>query len=384
MVKIYDDVSSIRELIDKHDQICLYGAGASCKLLLLAYWKDVLKGHVGCIIDADPGLSESFVRIADNGVYITSPGEDIEPTEESTQSDVDEIEIRSSTDVISESGDSQLVILLTPAFSATLIEYLDELVQFDGAKVYLLPMLCYSQKSKNFSLKSSNESLIPKIIHYFWIGGNEIPEEYKKNIEGWKRLNPDYEIRCWNEDNYDFNRIPYTREAYNSGRENLMFVTDYARMDVLYRYGGIYLDTDVELLKSLDELLYNNAFIGIEENAQLNSGSAIGAVAGHPMIRKLMDIYEDRHFFDENGNPRITYNTFFETKCFIENGYRMVNEYQTVCDMVCFPREVFLPICYAGLEDCFSEKTVSIHRINPEKQKLHRQKYEQWKNRVHA
>ena len=359
MVQIYDDVSSVEELIDKHDQICLYGAGASCKLFLLAYWKDELKGHVRCIIDANRELSGTTIKI-----------------------DSDEIEIRSPEDFVTDNDSGEMVLLLTPAFSSILIEYLDGLKQFDGACIYLLPMLCHGQKPVGFPFRSSEEQLIPKIIHYFWFGGGEIPEEYKRNIDGWKRLNPNYEIRCWNEDNYDFNRIPYTREAYSSGRENLMFVTDYARMDVLYKYGGIYIDTDVELLKPMDDLLYNKAFVGIEENAQINSGSAIGAMPGHPMIKRLMELYEDRHFVDEEGNPKITYNTFYETKCFIENGYKMINEYQTVCDMVCFPREVFLPICYAGLDDCFTERTVTVHRINPEKQKKHREAYINWKDRI--
>lgn len=358
MVEIYNDVSSIEELVEKHNEIYLYGAGASCRLLLMSYWKDVLKGHVKCIIDVNKKLSGTSVNIGTDRVII----KDIES-------------------ILNEHKENK-VLLLTPAFSSMLIEQLDNENAFDGAKVYLLPMICHRQHDESYSLRNKSEMIIPKIIHYFWIGGKSLPEEYQKNIDGWKKLNPDYEIRCWNEDNYNFDSTAYMQEAYKSGREYLMFVTDYARLDVLYRYGGIYLDTDVELMKPLDELLYNSAFIGIEENAQLNSGSAIGAVSGHTMIHKLMQEYESLHFFDETGKIRKKYNTFYETKCFIENGYKMVNRHQVVEDMVCFPREIFMPICFAGMEDCYTEKTISAHRINPEEHKLYKNAYEKWKNRI--
>jgi mannosyltransferase OCH1-like enzyme len=360
MVEIYNDVSSIEELIEKHNEIYLYGAGASCRLLLMSYWQDVLKGHVKCIIDAKKELSGTSVSIGMDQILIK--------------------DIATVSDEFKE--DRKKVLLLTPAFSSMIIEQLDIEKAFEGAKVYLLPMLCRRQQDSTYQLRSEKSKLIPKIIHYFWFGGNPVPEEYQKNIDGWKRLNPEYEIRCWNEDNYDFSSIAYTKEAYQSGKEFLMFVTDYARLDVLYRYGGIYLDTDVELIKPLDELLYNKAFIGIEENSQLNSGSAIGAVPGHQMIRKLMECYEKLHFLDESGKIQKKFNTYHETKCFIENGYRMVNKYQVVNDMVCFPRDLFMPICFAGMEDCYTEKTISVHKINPEECELHRKAYEKWKDRI--
>lgn len=360
MVEIYNDVSSIEELVKKHNKIYLYGAGASCELLLLSYWHKVLKGHVNCIIDANKELSGTTISVGMDEILI----KDIE-----TFSNQNE-------------RDSQVVLLLTPAFSSLIVNQLDKDDAFDGAKVYLLPMLCLNQSDTEYKLKSDEQLRIPKVIHYFWIGGNPMPDEYQRNVEGWKKLNPDYEIRCWNEDNYDFSSISYCKEAYQAGKEYLMFVTDYARLDVLYRYGGIYLDTDVELLKSLDELLHNKAFIGIEENSQLNSGSAIGSISGHPMLKKLMDCYNTRHFLDEDGKPRIRYNTYYETKCFIENGYKMENRYQIINDMICFPRDLFMPICYAGMENCYTEKTISVHKINPEQIEKHKRAYISWKNRV--
>lgn len=102
--------------------------------------------------------------------------------------------------------------------------------------------------------------MIPRKIHYCWFGHGEMSELEKKCIESWKRLCPNYEIIRWDEDNFDVNSIQYTQQAYNC--KKFAFVSDYARLDIIYRYGGIYLDTDVELLKPLDSLLQEQAFMG--------------------------------------------------------------------------------------------------------------------------
>lgn len=104
---------------------------------------------------------------------------------------------------------------------------------------------------------------IPKIIHYCWFGGNILPDKVQKCIESWKRYCPDYKIICWNESNYDVNKIRYTKEAYKE--KKWAFVSDYARLDIIYENGGIYLDTDVELICGMDILLQNDVFLAIDK-----------------------------------------------------------------------------------------------------------------------
>ena len=106
--------------------------------------------------------------------------------------------------------------------------------------------------------------MIPKKIHYCWFGGNPLPPLAEKCIASWKKYCPDYEVIRWDESNYDCNKHPYMREAYN--KKKFAFVADYARMDIIYNHGGIYLDTDVELLKNLDFLLANSFYIGFDDN----------------------------------------------------------------------------------------------------------------------
>ena len=130
--------------------------------------------------------------------------------------------------------------------------------------------------------------MIPKIIHYCWFGGNEIPEHDKKCIESWKKYCPDYKIIRWDESNYDYKKNSYMREAYEAKKWG--FVPDYARLDIVYEHGGIYLDTDVELVKNIDELLEHKAYMGFEVGGEFVSpGLGFGAEKNFPLFKKMME-----------------------------------------------------------------------------------------------
>lgn len=140
--------------------------------------------------------------------------------------------------------------------------------------------------------------MIPKIIHYCWFGNPEKPAEAELNIGQWKSLMPDYEFREWNESNFDFKAFPYSREAYLSG--NYAFVSDVARVLALFNEGGIYLDTDVELLKPFDDYLSLKAFLGREGNY---IGTAVmGSEPGAEWLSKWLDYYRRRHFINAVGH----------------------------------------------------------------------------------
>ncbi len=131
--------------------------------------------------------------------------------------------------------------------------------------------------------------MIPKVIHYCWFGGRPIPRRLKRCICSWKSCMPDARVVRWDESNYDVNSIPYAAAAYRA--KKWAFVSDYARLDIIFREGGVYLDTDVELLKSLDPLLCDQAFCARENREQVNSGLVIAAEAGNEVIRTLRDAY---------------------------------------------------------------------------------------------
>ena len=141
--------------------------------------------------------------------------------------------------------------------------------------------------------------MIPKKIHYCWFGRGQMPESAKYYINSWKKELPDYELKLWNEDTFDINSNCYVKEAYES--KKFAFVTDYVRLYALYTEGGIYMDTDVEVLRNLDIFLCHKAFSGFESLNQVPTG-IMGSEKGLSIIKELLDYYNDKHFIDENGN----------------------------------------------------------------------------------
>lgn len=141
---------------------------------------------------------------------------------------------------------------------------------------------------------------IPKVIHYCWFGGNEKSKLIKKCIASWKKYCPDYEIIEWNEDNFNLNINQYVREAYDN--KKWAFVTDYVRLWVIYNYGGIYLDTDVELIKNLDSLLSYDSFFALETSNYIATGLGFGAVKSNEIVKTMMDDYNEEHFQETDGS----------------------------------------------------------------------------------
>lgn len=148
--------------------------------------------------------------------------------------------------------------------------------------------------------------MIPKVIHYCWFGGGTFSELAEKCVASWKKYCPDYEIILWNENNFDIMSNPYVREAYQC--KKYAFVTDYVRLKALYDYGGIYMDTDVEVKRSLDDLLNYPAFSGFESEKYFPTGT-MGAEPKNRWIKALLDDYKYRHFLLPNGGMDMTTNT---------------------------------------------------------------------------
>ena len=186
------------------------------------------------------------------------------------------------------------------------------------------------------------ELMIPRIIHYCWFGRGPMPELALKCIESWHKYMPDYEYKLWNEDNFDVNSIPYTKEAYECRK--FAFVTDYVRLYALYTEGGIYMDTDVEVLKPYDDLLCLPGFTGYEgSKTHPPVTGTMASESGHPWVKEQLDAYNSIHFVDENGNMDLTTNTarisgIMRTGGFVQNGEKQVYK-----DMHIFPVEYFCP-----------------------------------------
>ncbi|MBR1443080.1 MAG: glycosyl transferase [Firmicutes bacterium] len=200
--------------------------------------------------------------------------------------------------------------------------------------------------------------MIPKIIHYIWFGGNQLPNEALKCIESWKKFCPDYEIIEWNESNFDVNSCKYVKEAYEA--KKWAFVSDYVRLAVLVKYGGIYMDTDVEVLKPLDEFLTLKAFSGFENETDVPTG-IMACEKTHSFFKKLLEEYNDINFIDSNGNYDMTTNVTRITKACVAEGLKRNNTKQTICDFTLFPKDYFCPL---NAKTGLLKKTNNTHTIH--------------------
>jgi len=203
--------------------------------------------------------------------------------------------------------------------------------------------------------------MIPKTIHYCWFGGNEKTELAKNCIKSWEKYCPDYELIEWNESNYDISQCPkYVREAYE--QKKWAFVTDYVRLDVIYKNGGLYFDTDVEVLASFDHLLDYPSFFGFQNNNEVASGLGFGAEKESPIVAELMDDYSDISFIKEDGTLDILACPTRNLHVFTERGLVPNGERQILSDgTIVFEAEVFSPLSYLTYEKNITENTLSIH-----------------------
>lgn len=184
--------------------------------------------------------------------------------------------------------------------------------------------------------------MIPKIIHYCWFGKGEMPEMAKNCIASWHKYMPDWEYKLWNEDNFDVNCTPYTKEAYEA--KKFAFVSDYVRLWALYNEGGLYFDTDVEVFKPFDNLLNNKAFAGFEGSKRLPVGTCVMASeAGGEWIKEQLDYYQNRHFLNQDGSFDMTTNVQFMNAKMCEQGFVQDGSEQVFKDVHIFPVDYFSP-----------------------------------------
>ena len=204
--------------------------------------------------------------------------------------------------------------------------------------------------------------MIPKIIHYCWFGRNPLPELAIKCIASWKKYLPDYEIKEWNEDNFNLNLYPYVREAYD--KRKYAFVTDVVRLYALYHEGGIYMDTDVEVLKPLDSFLLHTAFSGFESYENIQT-AIMASEKGGLFCKDNLDYYDDKHFVKPDGSLDLTTNVVTMTNYMLPKGLKQDNTYQDFEGLITFyPKEYFCPINQVTKRLLITENTYTIHHFS--------------------
>ena len=204
--------------------------------------------------------------------------------------------------------------------------------------------------------------MIPKVIHYCWFGRNPKPASVKRCIESWKKYCPDYKIIEWTEDNFDIERNLYCKQAYDA--KKWAFATDYARLWIIYQYGGLYLDTDVEIIRPWDTLLTHECFIGRQPGFQVNTGAGFGAVAGHPVIKRILDDYENIPFIKSDGEMDLWTCPHRNSQWLFDHGMRHDDSYQEVEGVAIYPIEYFSPKDAYTRGTKVTKNTYSIHHCD--------------------
>lgn len=212
--------------------------------------------------------------------------------------------------------------------------------------------------------------MIPKIIHYCWFGRNPIPAEYQRYIESWKKFLPDYEIKEWNEDNFDVNIIPFTKEAYDV--KKYAYVSDYARLKILYAHGGVYFDTDVEVIRNMDDIITSGAWMAVEKhtstpNAEDQVAVGLGfAVEPHnSIIKEVMEYYENTHYIFPDGHMEQIPIVPIVTKVLRKHGMPAhVDNPIKVGGITIYPWDYFCPIEFMSSKMELTNNTYTIHHYS--------------------
>ena len=203
--------------------------------------------------------------------------------------------------------------------------------------------------------------MIPKKIHYCWFGRNPKPKLAEKCIRSWKRYCPDYEIIEWNEDNYDLSSAPlYVSQAYEA--KKWAFVSDYVRLDVVYQHGGIYLDTDVEVIQKLNSFLRDSVYFGFEDEQNVNTGVGFGAEKGSPILLEMMEEYNGLSFFLSDGNYDRTACPIRNTAVLVKHGLKQDGSEQYLDNSIhIYSPDYFCPLDFSGIQNKRTSNTISIH-----------------------
>lgn len=328
------DLRGFRENI-RGKKLLLWGGGNRAEL---CYRDWDIKDNIVAIVDANEKMWNKGWRI-DNAILCIK--------KETFISD------------ICANGVDDYVLLITSVFYAMdIIDELDTIECLNGLETYVASLITEYYTPQEFGFTKGNQK-IPKKIHYCWFGKKEIPDKFKNYIQTWKKFCPDYEIIRWDESNYDVKKNPYMYEAYSVGKYG--FVPDYARLDIIYNYGGIYLDTDIELCKSLDDLLCDESFFSIDFEGCVNTGSGFGAKRHNFIIEAMVGAYANEHFIYEDGSLNLKPCHHYQNPILQKYGFILTQKYQKKNCNVLYPCEVLAPIATFSGAKRKTEKTHSIH-----------------------
>ena len=330
-----------KDIISTDSRIVIFGMGVIGSTvtpnILSTYG---LGNYIECCIDNDKTRWGTRIKICGREIDILSP------------------------DVLKRYN-ANITILITISRYHGVFEQLTQMQETRNFSCYIIPAMCvnnFHNEGGKGVIKTSCDEIIPKKIHYMWLGGNPMPEKIKQCVNSWKRYCPDYEIIKWDESNYDVHKNIFVSQAYDNKRYG--FVPDYARIELLYEYGGIYMDTDVELQKNIDELLYQEAFCSVEKWQVLNFGGCSGAVKGHKALEPFIENWKKRVLIRPDGTINNISSGLIDTAIAINAGYAINGKNQTIMGMNIYTYDYFHPYDYMSGKLEKTDDTFSVHHFH--------------------
>lgn len=266
---------------------------------------------------------------------------------------------------IIEEKNGPIIIVITCLYLNEIYEQLSNIPALEDSEVafygFVLDRMKEDVDNAWIDIPHDTDAQIPKIIHYCWFGRKKIPFKNREWMKSWKKYCPDYEIVEWNENNYDIKKNTYMAEAYEAKRWG--FVPDYARLDIIHRYGGIYVDVDVEFVKSFDELLFQKGFMGFV-GTDVALGLGFGAVVHNKWIKELRDVYNNKHFINENGLMNLSSCESYQNPWLQGQGVRLDGTFQRFSDVNVYPEWFFSSKSQYNGKLNIGKQTFSIHHYD--------------------
>lgn len=323
-------------------KIIAFGASDFLRLISLNYKDLKLDRYIECVVDNDINKQGNSITINGHRKQITSPKNILEFNEEEIA-----------------------IIITSDVYVYEIYEQLEAMLGQKHVDIFALSLMIakhIDDVTEDIFLINSNEGdRIPKIIHYFWFSGEKKPELVEKCIESWKRVCPDYELKEWNGNNYDVTANPFAYQAYN--QRKWAFVSDYARLDVVYKYGGIYLDLDVILHKNLDILLKHKFFVGFGPLRDIEA-AAFGAIKGCSIVNEMLQIYKRREFNQNNNITLLDVQPVLLDRFFEKKGFEINGRYQEKEGITIYPRDLFSGKNWFTGEYEMTKNTLGIHECS--------------------
>ncbi len=324
------DIYQLEEKLKQQKLVC-FGAGRMLQNFANSFGKEEFAKKIEFILDNDKEKQNSNLELYGQSIGIIS--------------------IEKFCTICHGAGH---IILVTSDDAVAILEQLQAIAELEDIECCLAAFIRgktneVDERKRQYpkNLRMYDKQMIPKVIHYCWFGGKDIPEQNRIWMDSWRKYCPDYEIVEWNESNYDIKKNKYMYDAYQAKKWG--FVPDYARLDIIYQYGGIYLDTDVEVIRNLDELLYQDAFAGVEGSKNINFGLGFGAVPQFPLIKKLMTEYSNQSFYSSDGTINLTAAPTLQNPFFRKLGYINNGEYQKLDKLSVYPEKMLSGKCsYTG------------------------------------